>query len=262
MTEVAAAILRRDGKILICQRKEGGNCSLLWEFPGGKREAGETMEQCAIRECKEELGVAVRLLDVYAEKTYTYGTEPFSFVFYNAEIIEGEPENHVHHAMKWIRPADLLQEPFCPADEEVVRRLMEEGSLLHVVHHVAIIVSDYARSKAFYVDTLGLEIVRENYRADRDSYKLDLKLGDCELEIFSFPNSPERLTHPEACGLRHLAFQVANIHRAVAELQERGVEVEPIRVDEYTGDFYTFFMDPDGLPLELKQCAALVSDEN
>ena len=82
MTEVAAAILRRDGKILICQRKEGGNCSLLWEFPGGKREAGETMEQCAIRECKEELGIAVRLLDVYAEKTYTYGTEPFSFVFY------------------------------------------------------------------------------------------------------------------------------------------------------------------------------------
>ena len=106
------------------------------------------------------------------------------------------------------------------------------------------------------MDTLGLEVVRENYRADRGSYKLDVKLGDCELEIFSFPGSPQRLTRPEACGLRHLAFRVADIHEAVAELERRGVEVEPIRVDAYTGDLYTFFMDPDGLPLELKQCAA------
>lgn len=262
MTEVGAAILRRNGKILICQRKQGGNCSLLWEFPGGKREAGETMEQCVARECKEELGIVIRLKDLYAQESYTYGTEPFSFAFYNAEIVEGEPENHVHRGMKWVRPADLLHESFCPADEGVVRRLVEEGTLFQAVHHVAIIVSDYAKSKAFYVDTLGLEVVRENYRADRDSYKLDLKLGDCELEIFSFPHSPERLTRPEACGLRHLAFQVANIHSAVAALEKRGVSVEPVRVDEYTGDFYTFFMDPDGLPLELKQRAEHESNQN
>ena len=158
--------------------------------------------------------------------------------------------------MKWVRPAELLSEPFCPADEGIVRRLAQEGSFLQAVHHVAIIVSDYEKSKAFYVDTLGLEVVRENYRADRGSYKLDVKLGDCELEIFSFPGSPQRLTRPEACGLRHLAFRVADIHEAVAELERRGVEVEPIRLDAYTGDLYTFFMDPDGLPLELKQCAA------
>ena len=256
MTEVAAAILRRDGKILICQRKEGGNCSLLWEFPGGKREAGETMEQCVVRECQEELGIVIRPKGLYAQEHYTYGTEPFSFAFFNAEIAEGEPENHVHRAMKWVRPAELLSEPFCPADEGIVRRLAKEGALLQAVHHVAIIVSDYEKSKAFYVDTLGLEVVRENYLADRGSYKLDVKLGDCELEIFSFPGSPQRLTRPEACGLRHLAFRVADIHEAVAELERRGVEVEPIRLDAYTGDLYTFFMDPDGLPLELKQCAA------
>ena len=169
MTEVAAAILRRDGKILICQRKEGGNCSLLWEFPGGKREAGETMEQCVVRECQEELGIVIRPKGLYAQEHYTYGTEPFSFAFFNAEIAEGEPENHVHRAMKWVRPAELLSEPFCPADEGIVRRLAKEGALLRAVHHVAIIVSDYEKSKAFYVDTLGLEVVRENYRADRGS---------------------------------------------------------------------------------------------
>ena len=127
---------------------------------------------------------------------------------------------------------------------------------LNTIHHVAIIVSDYERAKEFYVGKLGFQVLRENYQARRGSYKLDVKLGDCELEIFSFPGSPQRLTRPEACGLRHLAFRVTDIHEAVAELERRGVEVEPIRVDAYTGDLYTFFMDPDGLPLELKQCAA------
>ena len=94
MTEVAAAILRRDGKILICQRKEGGNCSLLWEFPGGKREAGETMEQCVVRECQEELGIVIRPKGLYAQEHYTYGTEPFSFAFFkcgNRRRGAGEP---------------------------------------------------------------------------------------------------------------------------------------------------------------------------
>lgn len=262
MTEVAAAILRRNGKILICQRKEGGNCSFLWEFPGGKREAGETMEQCVVRECREELGVTIKVQGLFAGESYTYGTEPFAFRFYRAEILDGEPECRVHHTMKWVNPSELAQYPFCPADVDIVRRLAEEAPLLEAVHHVAIIVSDYQKSRAFYVDALGLEVVRENYRAERDSYKLDVRLGDCELEIFSFPNSPERLTRPEACGLRHLAFCVADIHCAVAALEQRGVAVEPIRVDEYTGDAYTFFMDPDGLPLELKQLAESGTDQN
>lgn len=255
MTEVAAAILRRSGRILICQRKEGGNCSLLWEFPGGKREAGESMEQCAVRECQEELGLTVAIRELLEEKSYTYGSKPFSFAFYRADIVGGTLEMRVHRAVEWVRPADLLRYPFCPADAELVRRLAGEAPLLESVHHAAVIVSDYEKSKAFYVDTLGLEIIRENYRAERDSYKLDLRLGDCELEIFSFPGSPERPTRPEACGLRHLAFRVADIRRTAEALEGRGVAVEPIRMDEYTGEAYTFFMDPDGLPLEMKQRA-------
>lgn len=119
-------------------------------------------------------------------------------------------------------------------------------------HHVAVICSDYARSKRFYVETLSLEVVREIYRQERDSYKLDLMLPDgMQVELFSFPNPPKRPSYPEACGLRHLAFEVADIDDAVRELQEEGVVVEPVRIDEYTGNRYTFFADPDGLPLEL-----------
>jgi len=123
---------------------------------------------------------------------------------------------------------------------------------LERTHHVAVICSDYARSKRFYVDVLGLEVVREVHRRDRDSYKLDLALPDgTQVELFSFPSPPPRPSYPEACGLRHLAFEVRDLDAAVRELEAGGVAVEPVRVDEHTGRRFTFFADPDGLPLEL-----------
>ena len=119
-------------------------------------------------------------------------------------------------------------------------------------HHVAIICSDYERSKRFYTHVLGMEVVAEVHRAERDSYKLDLRLPDgTQIELFSFPDSPKRASYPEACGLRHLALEVADIGESVADLERNGVAVEPVRVDEYTGNRFTFFADPDGLPLEL-----------
>ena len=121
---------------------------------------------------------------------------------------------------------------------------------LDTIHHVAIIASDYQRSRHFYVDLLGFEIIRENYRND---HKLDLKLGDCELELFGIPGSPKRPSYPEACGLRHLAFRVADMDEAVSWLNSLGIETEPVRVDEFTGKRMTFFKDPDGLPLELHE---------
>lgn len=125
-------------------------------------------------------------------------------------------------------------------------------SLLKSVHHVAIICSDYEVSKKFYTEILGLEIMAEHYRAERQSHKLDLKLGDhYVIELFSFPNPPERTSRPEAAGLRHLAFTVNNLNEVIQLLNENGVTTEPIRIDEYTGKRFTFFSDPDGLPLEL-----------
>ena len=119
-------------------------------------------------------------------------------------------------------------------------------------HHVAIICSDYPKSKHFYTHVLGLEIVSEVYREQRHSYKLNLRLPDgVQIELFSFTNPPLRPSYPEARGLRHLAFEVLNIDDAVKSLQNHGVKVEQIRVDEYTGKRFTFFADPDGLPLEL-----------
>ena len=123
---------------------------------------------------------------------------------------------------------------------------------LQAVHHVALIASDYARSKHFYVELLGLKVVAEHYRAARDSWKLDLALSDgTQLELFSFPAPPARPSRPEACGLRHLCFAVADVAAAKRALEAQGVVVEDIRVDEYTGKRFTFFADPDGLPLEL-----------
>lgn len=126
--------------------------------------------------------------------------------------------------------------------------------MLKRIHHTAVICSDYARSKAFYTEVLGLEIVAENYRAARDSYKLDLALPDgSQIELFSFPDAPARPSYPEAQGLRHLAFAVDDVARVKQQLEHQGIGVEPVRIDEYTGRAYTFFQDPDGLPLELYQ---------
>jgi glyoxylase I family protein len=120
------------------------------------------------------------------------------------------------------------------------------------IHHVAIICSDYARSKRFYVDILKLPIIAETFRSERNSYKLDLRVGDRDaIELFSFPNPPPRPSKPEACGLRHLAFAVDRLEDNVSYLTSMGVEVEPIRIDPLTGRKFTFFKDPDDLPLEI-----------
>jgi glyoxylase I family protein len=120
------------------------------------------------------------------------------------------------------------------------------------LHHVAIICSDYPRSKHFYVEILGLEMVREIYREERRSFKLDLRVGDrYQIELFSFPDPPARVTAPEACGLRHIAFEVDDVQETVRSLTARGVEVEPIRTDDVTNKSFTFFRDPDGLPIEV-----------
>ena len=119
------------------------------------------------------------------------------------------------------------------------------------VHHIAIICSDYARSKTFYTEVLGFEILQEVYRETRDSYKLDLALnGQYIIELFSFPNPPARPSRPEACGMRHLAFQVEDLDRVVQEIKAQNLPSEPIRVDEFTGKRFTFMADPDDLPIE------------
>ena len=123
--------------------------------------------------------------------------------------------------------------------------------MLRGVHQIAIIGSDYARSRRFYVDVLGLPVLHEVYREARDSWKCDLDAGNARIELFSFPAPPPRPSRPEACGLRHLSFVVRDIDAEVARLAKHDVACEPIRVDEYTGQRFTFFSDPDGLPLEL-----------
>src|ERR1700761_7672820 len=120
------------------------------------------------------------------------------------------------------------------------------------IHHIAILTDDYATSKRFYTVVLGFEVIAETYRAERDSYKLDLAIaGRYQIELFSFPDFRERGSYPESKGLRHLAFVVADVEAARAELLEKGVEVEPVRVDALTNKKFTFFTDPNGQPLEL-----------
>jgi len=123
--------------------------------------------------------------------------------------------------------------------------------MLRAVHHVAIICSDYALSRHFYSAILGLPVIREVWRAERQSWKCDLRLGDAQIELFTFPGAPPRPNRPEACGLRHLAFAVPALEPVIARLVDQGVPVEPVRIDEHTGCRFTFFKDPDGLPLEL-----------
>ncbi len=126
--------------------------------------------------------------------------------------------------------------------------------ILSTIHHIAIIVSDYDKSKDFYVNKLGFEVIRENYRPEKEDWKLDLKIdSNTELEIFAPKNPPKRPSYPEACGLRHLAFKVEEIEAVVQQLKQLDIECEPIRTDEFTNKKMTFFFDPDGLPLELHE---------
>ncbi len=122
---------------------------------------------------------------------------------------------------------------------------------LNKINHVAIIVSNYKKSKEFYVNILGFEVIRESYRENRESYKLDLRISDSTIELFSFKNPQKRVTNPEACGLRHIAFEVNDIDEAISYLKDNNIEVEPIRTDEFTDKRFTFFKDPDNLPIEL-----------
>ncbi len=123
--------------------------------------------------------------------------------------------------------------------------------MFNKIHHIAVICSDYERSKKFYTEVLGLTVIRETLREERQSYKLDLALnGEYIIELFSFPNTPKRPTRPEALGLRHLAFEVNEIDETIKHLEYHNIEVEPVRVDEITGKRFTFIADPDGLPVE------------
>ena len=125
---------------------------------------------------------------------------------------------------------------------------------LNSVHHIAIIVSNIEKAREFYIKKLGFEAIRENYRKERDDWKLDRRVDEhTELEIFAEKNPPKRVNRPEACGLRHLAFRVESVEETVKELDEIGIECEPIRTDTYTGEKMTFFFDPDGLPLEIHE---------
>ena len=124
--------------------------------------------------------------------------------------------------------------------------------MFHSIHHIAIICSNYPASRKFYTEVMGFSVVAEHFRAERNSWKLDLKLNNQYIvELFSFPDPPARPSNPEACGLRHLAFSVADLAAACSALEKKGVITEPIRTDEYTGKSFTFFPDPDGLPIEL-----------
>ena len=123
---------------------------------------------------------------------------------------------------------------------------------LDTIHHVAVICSDKAAALRFYHELLGFPIVRENYRPERDDWKIDLQMGSCELELFIMKDHPQRPS-PEAYGLRHLAFRVESVDRVVAELEEKGIPCEPVRTDTFTGEKMTFFHDPDGLPIEIHE---------
>ncbi|MHC5230002.1 SMU1112c/YaeR family gloxylase I-like metalloprotein [Enterococcus sp. LJL99] len=124
---------------------------------------------------------------------------------------------------------------------------------LDTIHHIAINASDYQKTKEFYVEKLGFQIIREHYRKDKNDLKLDLQLGNQELEIFISDTFPERPSYPEALGLRHLAFKVASVEKMVKELEMKQISCEPIRTDDFTGEKMTFFFDPDGLPLEIHE---------
>ena len=124
---------------------------------------------------------------------------------------------------------------------------------LSKVHHVAVIGSDYQRSRYFYVDLLGFEVIRENFRPEKNDWKIDLKLEDMELELFIAPDHPKRPSYPEAYGLRHLAFYVDSVEQTAKELNQKGIETEPVRIDPFTDKKMTFFFDPDGQPLEIHE---------
>ena len=127
MTHVAAAILEREGRLLICKRGAGGSTAHLWEFPGGKLEPGETPEECVVRECREELDAEIRPLAVYETTSWRYPDREIAFTFFRAALVSGEPRRIVHDEIRWVAPCELPDYPFCPADRALVERLAREG---------------------------------------------------------------------------------------------------------------------------------------
>lgn len=142
------------------------------------------------------------------------------------------------------------EESYC---DKLIGKTTEDKSMFDTIHHIAIIGSDYEKLKHFYVDLLGFEIIRENYRKERDDYKIDLACGEQEIELFIIKDAPARVNYPEALGLRHLAFKVKSVDDTVKELNAKGIATEPVRLDDYTGKKMTFFHDPDNLPLEIHE---------
>lgn len=169
------------------------------------------------------------------------------------EKLDAKKKIAIGHFEKFIEFAQKLAEEITEAIERKAGIEPKYVMNLSTIHHIAIIVSDYELSKDFYVNKLGFSIIRENYRPERNDWKLDLQCGNIELEIFGVVNPPARVSNPEACGLRHLAFRVDDVEAAVKELEKLDIECEQIRTDEFTGKRMTFFMDPDGLPLELHE---------
>lgn len=160
-------------------------------------------------------------------------------------------------------PSRRIHNRLRPAASKDADTFFIETPAMHLrrIHHAAIICSDYEVSKRFYTEYLGLQIIAENYRTERRSWKLDLALPDgSQIELFSFPDAPPRPSYPEAQGLRHLAFEVENVDACKVELEARGVAVEAVRTDEYTNRRFVFFADPDGLPLELYELSTRLAD--
>lgn len=124
MIQVAAAIIRRDGKILVCRRGAGGSCAHLWEFPGGKLEPGETLEQCAVRECREELEINISINGISGETSYRYPEREVALTFFDAVILSGEIKKKVHEEIRWVLPAELNQFSFCPGDKEIIQKML------------------------------------------------------------------------------------------------------------------------------------------
>ncbi len=146
----------------------------------------------------------------------------------------------------------LIEQNLPRFGQEIIKMQDFQKVSFHKIHHVAIIASDYKKSKEFYTEILGLKMIREVFRKERNSYKLDLEVNEsCMIELFSFPNPPPRATYPEAAGLRHLAFEVDSVENTVGYLNSMQIKTEPVRIDECTGKKCTFFHDPDELPIEL-----------
>jgi len=133
MIQVAEYIILQDNKVLICQREDKGNCASLWEFPGGKLEPGETLKKCVVRECKEELNIEIKVIDIFARTIYKSHEQEISFTFFNAQFLDGEISLRVHKDYKWVTTYALKNYPFCPADIEIVDTLFNSPS--HEVSH-------------------------------------------------------------------------------------------------------------------------------